>query len=633
MARRIDGKTGRNPQIDRVGGLEAAPVGPSKPRAPQGLGAMPESNGRLFSAHDATRRARRADQRPAGQPAQLQVHQAPLVAPPREDVATGPSTPVPPLRRAFDSLSPRSVQGDVRLMVGNVESWLGIWDSLSRAKGDIDASYFIFQRDVFGMAYLGGMLRKANDGQRVRLMLDAAGDTLGKKGFTLTGRGQDYLQELVSTGNAQVKVYHPLHKKLITNLKSGLSGFSGVANNHDKLLRTEDRVVTGGRNISKDYFTDPKDRSDVYRDTDVLVEARAASRAFAKAFDTEWKQDDLHFSVYADVAGNWVRRDLELLTAASMMDHWLDTPRSAADKDRLRTDGAYRNQQAEALLEAALATLPEHGVTREAGAWDRRNLRKIARELAGYAELAGSRATFDVADGMHRGQEVKVIDRASAAVKSVDDLTAALARLADGAQERIIIQNPYVVLTENAIAALERAADRGVQIDLLTNSPDSSDSVLTQAFFLEDWPRILARVPTMRIFVLTGEQKLHAKAAAADDAVSVIGSYNLDLLSEQVNGEIAMTSYSKDLARDVRKSFEADLADPAHGVVEYTIAKDAQGQAILRNGEPQITYGPKDHMSWWKRTQYSALQWLARVARKLPALEAISGIELPGRRG
>lgn len=635
---RIDGPKGSTPKLRTAELPSSQAVSPSK-RA-TGVHTVKAQAGQLFDAK-ASASTRHISDTGAARPAQLQLHGAKFVqptaqvaptAPVKTDIATGPSAPVSPLQKAFDNLKAPSVQGDVRLLEHNTESWLSMWNTLSEAKGGIDASYFIFQRDVFGMAYLGQLLNKANEGQPVRLMVDAAGDAFGRKGFTLSFRGQDYLQELVNSGSAQVKVYHPVHKKLLSALKGGERPFAAVANNHDKLLRTSDTVITGGRNISKDYFTDPADRADVYRDSDVLIKGRAAAKAFKSSFEVEWKQDDLHFSVFEDVAGNLARRDLELHTAALMMDHWLHAPPMSADeKAKLRTDKGFLKAQADALLEAAFARLPERGVTREASLWDKRNLRKLARELAGNAELRGSATNFNPQEGMHRNQTLKVLDRTSAAVESEDQLTTALASLAAGAKKRILIQNPYVVLTEGAVEALEAAGKRGVQIELLTNSPESTDSLMTQAFFLEDWPRILARVPNMRIFTLTGEQKLHAKAATADDEVSVVGSYNLDLISEQINGEIALASSSRSLAHDVRESFEADKRNPKYGVVEYTIARDPQGQPVLKDGNPVVTFGAHDHMSTWNKVKYAALTRLIRVARKFPALESVAGIKLNGK--
>ena len=626
---RIDGPT--RPLRAPAPADVAAPAPRTPARRATGVGAVKAQRGQLFADQA---RARHVDQAPAARPAQLQVYSTPVVAPPpRADIATGQATPVSPLRRAFDTLAPRSVDADIRLLEGNTESWLSMWSALDRAKGDLDLSYFTFQRDVFGMSMLGQLYTAAKDGRQVRMMLDAAGDAFGKKGFTLSLRGQDYLQELVGTGNASVKVYHPLHKKALTAIKGGdVRPFAGVANNHDKLLRTHDTVITGGRNISKDYFTDPADRSDVYRDSDVMLRGRAAAQAFKSAFEKEWDRDDIHFKVYGDSAGNLVRRDIEIVGAKIMMETWLNqAPASAAEKASLRGDDKARAAAAEALVQAVEAKLPEHGIARKVSGWDRSNLTKLAKELAGYAELKGAARTYDPNKELHARQEIKVIDRTSAAVTSADDLTAALAALASGARHKILIQNPYVVLTKHAVAALEAAGKRGVQIDLLTNSPDSTDSLLTQAFFIEDWPRILARIPNMRVFVLTGEQKLHAKVATADDQVSVVGSYNLDLLSEQVNGELAATSWSTGLARDIRSSFEADRANPANKVVEYTIQRDARGQAVLKDGAPIITFVPKDHMSTWNKVKYGVMCWLVRQARKLPALSDISGIELPKR--
>jgi putative cardiolipin synthase len=216
---------------------------------------------------------------------------------------------------------------------------------------------------------------------------------------------------------------------------------------------------------------------------------------------------------------------------------------------------------------------------------------------------------------------MKALDRTSAAVDGKDNLNQGLQSILAGAQKRVVIQNPYVVLTQNAIAALKAAGERGVKIDLMTNSPESTDSALTQAFFLEDWPRLLADIPNLRIHVLTGEQKLHAKVAVADDEVALVGSYNLDLISARINGEIAALSRSPELARDVRRGFERDMADPRFAVKEYTIKRNADGSAQRdAKGRPIVDFGPEDHVGLGKRIMYRGLRWLANLARYIPAL-------------
>lgn len=527
-----------------------------------------------------------------------------------------------PIGKAFDALPVPAVEAKVRLLEGNTESWLSIWDTISTAKQVLDASYFIFNRDVFGAAFLGGLVKKAREGTKVRLLLDASGDTFGRAGFTQTWRGQDYLQALLGAGG-QVRVYHPLHKK-IPKLLWRREPLMGISVNHDKLVRNERQAVTGGRNVSSHYFVSPSDRPDVYRDTDVLVRGAQASRHFREAFETEFSRDDLNFQVTKDRLGDWHSREGELIATAHLMDAWLMRPAlDAATKAELRTNKGARTRLASALVEAAIAQLEGSGVSAP-GFLGKRRLRAHAEELVAYTELAGSKRTFDPEAGMQGPAAVKVLDRTSIGRAGPDTIAPALKALAAAAKHRILITNPYVVMTEDMLKSLEDASKRGVKIDVLTNSPDSSDSVLTQAFFLSDWPKILARVPTMRLFVFTGEQKLHAKTMVADDEIAAVGSYNLDLLSSMVNGELMLAAKSRPLARELGTAFANDLADPAQAVREYTIARNADGTPKLVDGKPIVTSGPEDHMSGWKKVQYAVLSRLAQLAKRLPFLSPLA---------
>src|SRR5262249_24372589 len=163
------------------------------------------------------------------------------------------------------------------------------------------------------------------------------------------------------------------------------------------------------------------------------------------------------------------------------------------------------------------------------------------------------------------------------------------------ARKRIVIQNPYVVLTRQMLDVLERASRRGVEITIITNSPMSTDSAVTQAFFLEDWPLILARVPTARIFVATGDRKFHGKSSVFDDDKVAVTTYNLDLLLGFVNGEIGAVAKSKELARDLLQAFDDDLKSKSNGFLEYTIEKSEGGKPLFKDGKPVVKFGPENH--------------------------------------
>jgi phosphatidylserine/phosphatidylglycerophosphate/cardiolipin synthase-like enzyme len=84
--------------------------------------------------------------------------------------------------------------------------------------------------------------------------------------------------------------------------------------------------------------------------------------------------------------------------------------------------------------------------------------------------------------------------------------------------------------------------------------------------------------------------------ATIDDDLSIVSTYNLDLLSGYVNGEIGAVMKSKAFNARMREVFVADQADPKNGVLEYAIEKDESGRAILAGGKPKVVFGPDDHL-------------------------------------
>jgi phosphatidylserine/phosphatidylglycerophosphate/cardiolipin synthase-like enzyme len=532
-----------------------------------------------------------------------------LIAPPLPRLTLQEVAPRDPLRAAFDSLPVRATRADLRLLMRNVDAWLGMWHVLSTAPDGVDASYFILERDVFGMSFLGAMLLQARQNKRVRLLVDSAGDYLRLKGFTLPGRGGDYLQELVAAG-ADVRIYNPMHKKLFR------SGFARIANNHDKLVRSRIMAQTGGRNVAKDYLSHGDDLDErVYRDTCVLIEGERTSKELEKAFEREFHQDRVVFKQFPDLFGNWRKRDGELLGAYLMMDSWLS--------GRLgRVDFSDRERIAGRILEDVLARFPEVGFDREPSWLTMRSLRKRARELADHVHLYGTYPAFAAAPSPHRNVEVKVLDRTSAATEGHDRLTSAIRTAACCASDHIRIHTPYLTLSEDSIRALEIASRRGVKIELLTNSPASTDSVLTQALFLEDWPRLLARIPNLRIFVLAGDQKLHAKSIEVDGKMTFVKSYNLDMLSERVNSELGIAAWSESFAKEASSVFDRDLAERTNAIREYLIRRDAGKRPVLdAKGEPIVELGAKDHVEPAVWRKYERWRWLVRQVRKLPGME------------
>jgi phosphatidylserine/phosphatidylglycerophosphate/cardiolipin synthase-like enzyme len=226
--------------------------------------------------------------------------------------------------------------------------------------------------------------------------------------------------------------------------------------------------------------------------------------------------------------------------------------------------------------------------------------------------------------------EVRVVDSASRRVPRAAEITRLLLSLIESARREVLIVSPYLVLGESTAEALSRASERGVRITLLTNSPRSSDSTISQAFFTEQWPVLLARVPGARLYVAAGDDTLHAKLATVDDRVAVIGTYNLDPIAMRFDSELAVAIWSPRVSAALRR-YAATWIDRGPPLAfEYRIERDGEGQAVRDDhGEPVIAFGPEEHVDPERLAGVARQRrWLARL-RWLLGLEPLLRSESP----
>ncbi|PKK90233.1 MAG: hypothetical protein CVV64_10935 [Candidatus Wallbacteria bacterium HGW-Wallbacteria-1] len=429
------------------------------------------------------------------------------------------------------------------LITVNPEAWHARWFMLSSAKRSIDTTYFILDPDPFGKAFLGMLLKKAQEGVKIRLMVDAS----GVKGYSRSFMGQDYLQEIMMYDNVQIRTFNPYAKNLYRVFTSGIRAF--MASNHDKIIVVDgEYAITGGRNIAEHYFAHPDDNSGVYRDTCVLMQGKAVAAQLTTAFAEEFDRNR-NYGVDEDSFGNWKKRDKEMLMAYRLMDDFL----RGKEYHKIVEEFPDCAKEAEEIIE---------------------ELEKLPKNV-GYDEFVPFLDDRKIA--------IKIVDKHSINEER-NDITLNVINCMDACKKEIIIQNPYVVLTKRARAAIVRASRRGVKIVILSNSPMSTDSALTQAMFLQDWKEVLRDAPNLEIWAMKGPNKLHAKVFVFDRQVSVIGTYNMDPMSEQINSEVAAMisdeQFSKDCAERIYKDMENSF--------RYTIEIDS-------NGNVKEKFGPESH--------------------------------------
>ncbi|NDC23881.1 MAG: cardiolipin synthase, partial [Proteobacteria bacterium] len=125
-----------------------------------------------------------------------------------------------------------------------------------------------------------------------------------------------------------------------------------------------------------------------------------------------------------------------------------------------------------------------------------------------------------------------------------------LMALIHSAQDQITLLSPYFVPTEAIAISLESAARRGVRVNILV--PQKSDHWLVDmASKSWHWELLHSGVKISE----SPESFIHAKQVTVDNAVSLIGSANMDERSFRLNFECSAIIFDETIGKTLQKSF------------------------------------------------------------------------------
>ena len=148
------------------------------------------------------------------------------------------------------------------------------------ATKSIDIQYFIWSTDNVGILASEALLRAAERGVKVRVLVDDL----------LIDATPESLLALATHPNINIRIYNPRHKvgtstlKRVGNLVTGFRASNQRM--HDKTARFDGLVaITGGRNMADEYFD--FDHRYNFRDRDLLVMGPVVDQMGA-SFDRFW---------------------------------------------------------------------------------------------------------------------------------------------------------------------------------------------------------------------------------------------------------------------------------------------------------------------------------------------------------
>ena len=397
------------------------------------------------------------------------------------------------------------------------------------ARHSIEVQYFIWSADNIGILASEALLRAAQRGVKVRVIVDDL----------MIDAPDKSLLALARHPNVDIRIYNPRHKvgtpfyKRVLNV---LTDFRGVNQRmHDKTFIVDGQVaITGGRNMADEYFD--YDHDYTFRDRDALLVGEAVT-AMRSSFDAFWASRlavavESLYDGWGLMQKNVKVDDAEVRQVYRELHDYADRPENFAPEVR-------------AAIDAAPAAFE-----------------RLANEMAwGPVEfihdVPGKNGNRWRLDGGGRS-------------------SAALARLVAGARESIVIQSPYLVMSDNAKALFRAAVARGVKVRILTNSLASTDNMQAFSGYRNQRKQLLEMGLDIREYkpdpanrnVLMSRANppatpplfaLHAKSMVVDGKIAYIGTFNFDPRSENLNTEVGVIVHHPALAMRLQTLMENDM--------------------------------------------------------------------------
>ncbi len=392
-----------------------------------------------------------------------------------------------------------------------------------QAEQSIDVQYFIFSADNIGLIATDYLVKAAERGVKVRLLVDD---------LMVDAKG-DELLKLAAHKNFAIKIYNPMTNvgkniaQKLFNLTTDFHGFNQRM--HNKTFTVDGKVsITGGRNVADEYFG--YDHAFNFRDRDVLL-LGGITHNVQSSFNQFWN--------------NGLSVDVEKLISTKKLfnNNYDDLHQYACDPQNfvLKIRDKIRN-------------LPStfNKIQREGKLYWLKNVEYIS-DIPGKND--GSKFL---------GGSGKSTERLISLVKS--------------AKKSVIIQTPYLVTTELSRNLFKTLVDKGVDVKILTNSLASNDNLEAFSGYQRDRKKLLKTgveiyefKPNAKIRqkimseVMNGQLEhmpifgLHSKSMVIDDEITVIGTFNLDPRSANLNTESITIMPSKALTKDVKKGMLEEM--------------------------------------------------------------------------
>ena len=433
-----------------------------------------------------------------------------------------------------------------------------------KAEKSIDLQYYMYHQDTVGRLLTYEVLRAADRGVRVRMLVD---DIYGHE-------GEDTWVALDAHPQIEVRLWNPW-KRGRSRMIQSLFRFKDINYRmHSKSFTVDNQAtILGGRNIGDEYFD--ADPEVAFSDIDVLTIGSPVEEVSSQ-FDEYWNSE---FAYPANV---------------------LVRPGTGAELDALRAarTAFYESQSTLSYVQALTES-----------------------DLAQGLVTGSLRFSWAEAKVIHDSSLKRNLGKAGE-----DELVISqLAPYITNATQTVYIVSPYFVPGDRATEALCALAKKGVKVIILTNSLASNDVSAVHAGYSQYRRKLLRG--GVRLFELDESLKdrqgkaftwlpglkkssLHAKTMVFDGDTMFVGSFNFDQRSLHINNEIGLIFRDARIAGAAAKQFEENVNDVAF---EVKFASD-EGRVNLvwvgGQGGPDVTMQKEPYATGRQKATVGILKWL-----------------------
>jgi cardiolipin synthase C len=427
-----------------------------------------------------------------------------------------------------------------------------------RAERSIDAQYFIWSDDNVGTIAAERLLRAADRGVRVRVLVDDLPISTDPR----------FLAMLNAHERIEIRIYNPsgvIGRGFLSKMLTFASDFLRLNRRmHNKALIIDGAVaVIGGRNIADEYYDMNRDYN--FRDRDVLAVGPVIG-SIERSFDRFWN------SVWAVPVEAFVRADL-----------------SEVERE------VYYERL--------------HAYVRDSEHFPERFNDALAQTYAQFGNIANllvwgeARVIYDIPG---KNDDPGRMD-------AYGDMGRELTDAVSAAREEVLAETPYLVMMPGTFTVVGQLRDRGVRVRILTNSLVSTDEIFAFSRYAMQrgellrlgvelhefmpYPKyhgeIVARLHRMQ---QPPHLALHAKTMVIDRRTVFIGSFNMDPRSTHLNTEMGILVDSPELAAQIAAAIEQDM-DPSNSWAVIQTGDDgtivwrwaSEGRTLTTSKEPDAS--------------------------------------------